>query len=391
MFHQNAQHTGLSAFSGPTLPSLRWKFETGGAVYASPAIGPGRIYVGSYDGNLYALNPQGALLWKFQTGTPIFTVPAIGSDGTIYLGSSTTCLTCRYAQSEGVLYAINPAGKLKWSLTTEAVEGGPLSSPTIGPDGTIYASQVGFAIVAVNPGGTLKWEVTTGGEVFDPPALAHDGTVYAGIDDPNPSGVCGECFVALNADGTIKWSLRTEFGEGFSSPAVGSDGTVYVDGLAISPDGTVRWQNRGTFSSPSIGPDGTIYGSVDGGLYALNPDGTLRWRFPLDRSGGTCTPTGCSYVFVQQSSATIGSNGMIYFGSGVTHEPSGSPSYGNGNLYAVASNGTLAWKFATGSIVGSCPGYVCLRVFSTSDPAIGSDGTVYVGSADGGLYAIGQA
>src|SRR6266436_4201640 len=81
MFHQNAQLTGLSPYPAPAIPFLKWKFQTGGAVYASPAIGLGRVYFGSDDGNLYALNLQGNLVWKFQTGCSIETTPAIGSDG----------------------------------------------------------------------------------------------------------------------------------------------------------------------------------------------------------------------------------------------------------------------------------------------------------------------
>src|SRR5437773_35836 len=191
MLHQNAQHTGLSPFPGPALPFLRWMFQTGGPVYSPPAVGRGRIYVGSDDGNLYALNLQGVLLWKFQTPSPIMTTPAIGSDGTIYLGGE--------SQQGGVLYAINPAGKLKWNLTIPSLEGvGGALSPTIAPDGTLYVSDFDFQILAVSPNGTPKWNVNTYGEVWDSPALAADGTVYVGIDDPDSTGACGQCLMAIN-------------------------------------------------------------------------------------------------------------------------------------------------------------------------------------------------
>jgi hypothetical protein len=44
-------------------------------------------------------------------------------------------------------------------------------------------------------------------------------------------------------------------------------------------------------------------------------------------------------------------------------------------FYAINPNGTLKWSYATGS-----------SIFSS--PAIGTDGTIYVGSLDGSLYAI---
>ena len=390
-FHQNPQHTGLSPFNGPSTPALRWKFQTGGGITSSPAVAYGRIYVGSSDGNLYALNLEGILLWKFSTPSPIRTTPAVGSDGTIYVGS---CLRCPYPDPsggpEGVLYAINPNGTLKWNLTiTNSGEGvDTLSSPTIGPDGTIYASDEGFRIVAVNPDGALKWQVWTHGEVVGPPAVAPDGTIYVQIDDPPPTGSCADtlnkCLVAVNPDGAIDWGLL-DYG-GFESPAVGTDGTIYIDSLAINSNGTFEWQDNQTFSSPSIGPDGTIYGTVDGGLFAVSPDGTVQWQFPLEKTGGFCTTPDCSQitrVFVQESSVAIGSDGTLYFGSGFTKYPGTSPSYGNGTVYAVDPDGTLAWTFTT----GSCE--PCSVNYALSDPAIGSEGTLYVGSSDGNLYAIG--
>lgn len=358
MFHGNAQHTGLSPFSGPSVPFLRWTFQTGGPVDASPAIGHGRIYVTSEDGNLYALNTQGHLLWKFHTPCHGFefgaTTPAISSDGTIYFASQ-ICGRNPSGIPNGVLYAINPGGKQKWNFTNpnpgEGVDS--FTSPTIGPDGTIYVSDVGFRIFAFNPDGTVKWQVATAGEVVGPPALARDGTAYVPVDDPGPpSGACvyiNSCLVALNADGSIRW---TKQGGGFSSPAVGSDGTVYDDGRAVSPNGTVQWENR-PFRSPSISADGTIYGTASTypnnfGLFAIGQDGTVKWEFVTGN--------------YDQSSVAIGSNGILYFGSG-------------NSLYAVAPNGTLVWQFV-----------IHPTIFA---PAIGSNGTIYVGSNDGNLYAIG--
>ncbi len=390
MFHQNAQHTGLSPFSGPANPFLRWKFQTGGAVDSPPAVGHGRIYVGSEDGNLYALNLQGVLLWRFQTNSPITTSPAIGSDGTIYVGGDQG----DGSNSKGILYAINPSGRLKWSVTILPLAGygayPTISSPTVGPDGTIYVSAMGVFVVAIRPDGTLKWELAAGALVLDSPAVAPDGTVYVGIDDPDPAGLCFQCLEALYPNGTVKWGALG-YDPGYSSPAIGSDGTIYISGGAFNSDGTIKWL-YGSFLSPSIGPDGTIYGSGDGGLYANSPDGTLQWRFPIDRNSVSCTRGACVYVFAQQSSTAVGSNGIVYFGSAVSRSEScGCPGIliGTGSVYAVNPNGTLAWKFQTGSVVRSCGPNPCEPIFAISDPAIGSDGTIYVGSSDGNLYAIG--
>lgn len=390
MFHQNPQHTGLSPFPGPSVPVLKWTFQTGGRIDAAPAISGGRIYVGSSDGNLYALNSQGLVIWKLHTDCPINTTPAIGSDGTIYLGAALGCDSDTGV--EGVLYAINPAGKQIWNLTVPQLEGvGGILSPTIGPDGTIYVSDYDFRILAVRPDGTIKWEITTAGEVVGEPAVAPDGTIYVGIDDPPPTTrscalELNKCMVALSPNGTIRWGI---FGME-SSPAIGSDGTIYANGNAINPNGTVKWQT-GTFRSPSIGTDGTIYGTTESGLDAFDKDGSLMWHFPTETVGGSSDPC-CSYNIVQQSSVAIGSNGILYFSNGFEHfcncapQPSG---YGNASLYAITSAGTLSAIFV---IQPSIPcGELFCAAFSLSDPAIGLDRTVYVGSGNGKLYALGPA
>jgi PQQ-like domain len=38
--------------------SLKWNFATGNEVYSSPALANGVVYIGSWDGNVYALNAE---------------------------------------------------------------------------------------------------------------------------------------------------------------------------------------------------------------------------------------------------------------------------------------------------------------------------------------------
>ena len=65
-------------------------------MYSSPAVSAdGTVYVGSYDGRLYAINPDSSGRWKFATGGAVYSSPAVGADGTIYVGSG-----------DGNLYAV---------------------------------------------------------------------------------------------------------------------------------------------------------------------------------------------------------------------------------------------------------------------------------------------
>ena len=237
-------------------------------------------------------------------------------------------------------------GTLKWKYKTGGVD----SPPAIASNGTIYAGSADGNLYALNPDGTLRWKYGTVGWLAGNPTIAPDGTIYAGSED--------RYMYAVNPDGTLKWKFRTG-GTVMASPSIASDGTIYVGSddyslYAVNPDGTLKWKfatRNQVGSTPAISSDGTIYaGSKDGCLYALNPDSTLKWKYQT-HAGITSSPS-------------IASDGTIYVGSF---------DYG---LYALQPDGTLRWKFETGGAIQ----WHC--------PAIASDGTVYVGSEDRNLYAV---
>ena len=106
------------------------------------------------------------------------------------------------------------------------------------------------------------------------------------------------------------------------------------------------------YSSPAINSDGTIYiGSWDSYLYALNPlDGSLIWKYK--------TEDGFEAII---GSVAIAAEGTLYLSA-------------RDGLHAVNPDGTKKWF---------------LRYGGGSSPAIGSDGTIYIGSSER-LLAIGS-
>jgi hypothetical protein len=100
---------------------------------------------------------------------------------------------------------------------------------------------------------------------------------------------------------------------------------------------------------------------ADGTIYVGSSDGRL---YALDSDGSEKWSFATGNVIF--SSPAIGADGTVYIGSF------------DGRLYAVNSDGSEKWSFATGYWV-------------QSSPAIGADGTVYVGSFDTKLYAITEA
>jgi PGF-CTERM protein len=96
-FHYNAQLTGdYTPVAGPA-PSnglLKWNFTTGSVVESSPAVANGVVYVGSNDGNLYALNANnGTKIWNYTTKNAGGSSPAVVTsspavaNGVVYVGS----------------------------------------------------------------------------------------------------------------------------------------------------------------------------------------------------------------------------------------------------------------------------------------------------------------
>jgi len=184
-----------------------------------------------------------------------------------------------------------------------------LSTPAVAPDGTIYAGAFDGKLHAIAPDGKERWHFQAGREIKSSPAIADDGTIYFGARDRR--------FYALTPAGKLKWTFATG---------------AWVD------------------SSPAIAVDGTIYfGSWDKIFYALNPDGSLKWKFP---TGG-----------IVDSSPAIAADGTIYFGS---HDK---------KFYALDAGGKPRWTFLTEAEI-------------TSSPAIGGDGSIYFSSTDGNLYHL---
>ena len=187
---------------GPVHPSakLLWNFTVDGGM-SSPAVSNGRVFAGSLDRRVYALNATtGASLWVYQapqivqSSRPLCTSPAgdvvyvtANVHGVIALEAATGterwhqegyAATSALAHSNGggVLYfgaydrhvyaLAADTGRQLWSFATRSYV---CSTPAVSSDdATIFVGGHNDAIYALHAEtGVLKWNYTTQGKVFD--------------------------------------------------------------------------------------------------------------------------------------------------------------------------------------------------------------------------------
>jgi outer membrane protein assembly factor BamB len=333
-----------NTLNASAVPSLGPAFATlTDAVYSSPVVVNGHVYVAGASGGVQAFSSGsagGSPYWKALTTAVFDSTPAV-TGNTLFVASL-----------EGTMYALNAtSGAQIWAT---AGGGGFASSPVVSgglafvgcDDSKLYAFET--TTTAHTTGGAVLWTYTTGAEIYSSPAVVNN-TVYAGSVD-------GKLY-AISTAGALIWSYATG-GPIESSPAV-SGGLVYVgsnDGklYAIKADsGALAWTattGSAIESSPAVAYGLVYVGSNDGDLYAFNAHtGALAWAANF----------GGAFAFAGPSVA----DGIVYAASE------------EGTLIALqATTGVGLWTFGTASA-----GY--------SNPAI-SDGVVYFNSGDGYTYAL---
>src|SRR6266566_1259049 len=108
MFRGGPALLGVAEGSLPAKLASVWTFKTGGAVKSSAAIAQARVFVGSSDENIHALDlGNGKKLWSFKTGGPVESSPLV-LEQKVFVGSS-----------DGALYALQASdGRVVWKYET---------------------------------------------------------------------------------------------------------------------------------------------------------------------------------------------------------------------------------------------------------------------------------
>ena len=80
MFRGEPTHAGTAPRLFAGQGGVRWRVRTGGTVHSTPAVTGDRVYAGSGDGFLYAINRNdGTVAWRFDAGNPVHASPAVSA------------------------------------------------------------------------------------------------------------------------------------------------------------------------------------------------------------------------------------------------------------------------------------------------------------------------
>ena len=118
------------------------------------------------------------LRWRLDLQGEIVSSPVVGPDGTIYLGS----VIRDTRHPEHFITAVGPDGVIRWQFPTGWWDTQTQSSPALGPDGKVYVGAQDGYFYALNPDGTLAWRFAAGSPVQQHPVVHPDGTIYVGMN-----------------------------------------------------------------------------------------------------------------------------------------------------------------------------------------------------------------
>ena len=148
---------------------LRWRFDTGAPVMATPTIIGGVVCIGNLDGRLFSLElATGAMRWNFHAGT------------SLYAAVSTVDSLAVVGTTGGFLFALHVAdGSLAWKIDI----GGPVNSTAVPAGGVLYVGTLKRRLVAIDAkDGRELWSTEVSGRIKTTPAVA-DGRLFVTTDD----------------------------------------------------------------------------------------------------------------------------------------------------------------------------------------------------------------
>ena len=153
--------------------TTNWEVLTIGAIQSTPVYYQGVVYAGAVDGNVWAINEQGAGIWSLPNGDHVFK-----TDGPIHADLKADDFGLYVASEDGSLYCVDRgSGRVKWTFYS----GSPLDTAPFVTATTVYQFVPSTGLVAIekHPLGVAREKWTNADAVA---ALAEDTKNVYGQD-----------------------------------------------------------------------------------------------------------------------------------------------------------------------------------------------------------------
>jgi polyvinyl alcohol dehydrogenase (cytochrome) len=399
---QPREAAGLAASDVPSL-KVKWAFgyPNGRTAYGQPTVVGGRVYTGSNDGTVYAIDARtGCLYWMYRAKALVRSSVVVGPDKRAYVGDL-----------DANLYALDTeTGKLIWQKKADAQPFARITGTPKLYDGRLYvpiASQEENA--GANPiyacckfrGNLVAFDAKTGAELWrtytspepKPTIVGKNGVQYYG-----PSGATVWGSPTLDLKRNLLYILT---GNGYSDPDIKTADAIMALDLST---GKVRWSQQATpdmfnwdcgprggggncpanhgpdedFGSSGVlldagkGKQVVVAGQKTGVVHAFDPDqnGKIVWQ---TRIGKGSTLGGILW-------GIAGHNGIAYVPlSDIDRQK---PESGGGLFAIDAATGKILWT--TPPPRPACLGKPGCTAAQLAPPSL-IEGVVFAGSMDGHL------
>ncbi|HZJ30284.1 MAG TPA: PQQ-binding-like beta-propeller repeat protein [Vicinamibacterales bacterium] len=313
---QSAEGAAITAAEIPKL-TLRWAFgfPDASSAWAQPSVADGRVYVGSQNGTVYALDARsGCVRWTFAAAGGVRTAVTLSS-GIAYFGDTAANVYAVDAQTGVARWRKSveqhPLARITGSVT---VHDGRLYVPTSsyeesqGADPQYPCCTFRGSVTALDAGtGAVAWKTymipeepkrrgsssagvplwgPSGAAIWSAPTIdARRGLLYVATGNlySGPAHTAGNAVVAIDLKtGSVRWSKQF------------TPGDVYVSNCrAGNPNCPEANGPDFDFGSPpmlartSAGRDLIVIGQKSGVGFALDPEkmGEVVWEYRAGRGG----------------------------------------------------------------------------------------------------------
>ncbi|WP_224240559.1 PQQ-binding-like beta-propeller repeat protein [Hyalangium gracile] len=392
-----AGNVGTTSPASPLVNVTRWKWAVSGlsgTIRTSPAIGErGTVYIGTSDGKVVALTPEGKKAWEVMPGGSVASLAVGASDG----GVESVYVATNSMNNKTVLHALSSEGgrsRVRCPSGTAELDGPVLGAMAVTMTGTA-PNRFESGVAVINSGATTQlWAVRPdasglsqcipSSSTFAIPGTIPDGSLVASSANFFYPTAATASIVSYTFGGNaLNWTasagaqpvyglaLTGDSLIGGAAGALPSQGGLYFVPVTGSATATLlTGTGGGRVWSPIIGTGGTNI------FYGQETDADQGDLKKYDLPGQTVTNSAIPNIGVLKYAPALGADGVLYT----------APSSSNVVSAWSANDLSARWAVILSGAASASVGLDCARNASgTVVP--GRPGTLYVPSG-GTLHAI---